>query len=522
MSFSFSNPPASARINPYEGGDRAQAPERPGRPPVPVAATQLQSASQMPATVLPGHVQVDPLSNPDAEFELCGWLLRTRHEDLDAAERFLDRLRDNDMSHPHFRAIVQAARYLVSRNEVCGATAVLDHAALNNLDVGGAEHLAALISDPIGLNADHERIEQDVAIIIDCSTRRRIRAMLQDRLNDLGSRPVAEVVSALSDDTMRMQSDAEQQRTGPRHISEIMEEIVESWGDEDGPGNVYSTGFPDLDAKLNGGFRDGELVILGARPGMGKTAFSGGVSRNISLDTRHNRHVLFFSLEMSDTALGVRTLAAEAAVPSKLVRSGEILEHEECLHAIQAVLPRFASLTDDQDCANSRLWIDSTPGLSLAEIRSRSRQFARKYGSPIIVVDYIQIVGQTQRLNAGDAGDMQKSVGLVSQGLKSLARELNTPVLALAQLNRALEQRANKQPVVSDLRESGNIEQDADIIMFLYRDVVYNPDTPDPNEALVIIAKQREGEMGAVPMHFNNNLVRFEPRPQFANTNMDY
>ena len=533
MSFSFSNPqPVKSGYEAYEApasvaGESGLSTARGIRNPSPVAMTSLMSAAQSSATVLPSNTLVDPLSSPDAEFEICGWMLRATLEDLTSAERLLERLRESDLAHPTYRAIICAAKSLIAKGEVCGATAVLDYAALNSLDVGGPEHLAMLISDPIGLSADMERIEQDLDIIIDYATRRRIRGLLHDRLNDLSSKEVKEVVAALSDDVMRMQSDSEQMRTGPRHISEVMEDVVDSWCNEDKPSGVYSTGFPDLDGKLNGGLRDGQLILLGARPGMGKTGFSLGVSRNMSLDTSHRRHVLFFSLEMDDRALAERALSAESAVPTKMLKNGEIMQNEECLNAIQQVLPRFASLTEDENCLNSRLWIDSTPGLSLADIRSRSRQFASKYGSPIIVIDYLQIVGQTQRLNGGGSSAGSEShtqaIGMISQGLKSLARELNTPVLSLAQLNRSLETRTNKHPIISDLRESGSLEQDADIIIFLYRDVIYNPDTPDPNEALAIIAKQRDGELGPVSLHFNAPLVRFENRFQpSASSNMDY
>lgn len=138
----------------------------------------------------------------------------------------------------------------------------------------------------------------------------------------------------------------------------------------------------------------------------------------------------------------------------------------------------------------------------MATLRNRVRQFAMQYGPPIIIIDYLQLL----------AGDDPKKVGIVSGELRKLARELDTPIIALSQLNRSLESRTSKIPILSDLRESGNIEQDASIIMFVYRDVVYNPDTADPDEALVIVAKQRDGEVGPVPMRFNGPLVRYESR----------
>lgn len=454
-------------------------------------------------TVLPDGSLMDPLSSVDAEFELCGWLLRMNENDLPMAERFFDRIGENDFAHPIYRNIIGAARFLVARNQVCGATAVLDYAQINQIDVGGAKHLAQLINDPIGMVADEQRLNQDVDIILDYALRRRIRFLLSASLEDLATKPVALIVNELADVSLSLQNDAKVIRSEPRHISEIMNNVLVDLFDETPNSAPISTGIPELDHKLNGGIRDEDLVVIAGRPAMGKTAIAlNSIGRNISFDTRHERPVLMYSLEMPAAALANRMLASEAGIPAKLFRNGQANE-ADFHNALAEVMPRFAPL-QNMDGSSSRLWIDDTPGLTLADVRARSRAFARKFGRPIIIVDYLQLL-------AGAEGD-SKAVGAVSTGLKGLARELKTPVIALSQLNRSLESRTNKQPIMSDLRESGSIEQDADIILFLYRDVVYNPDTPDPDEALVIVGKQREGENGPVALRFNGPLVRYESR----------
>ncbi|MGX9695057.1 DnaB-like helicase C-terminal domain-containing protein (plasmid) [Achromobacter anxifer] len=350
---------------------------RPAASPSPKVSTTFVAAAAQASTVLPADAMVDPLSSPDAEFEVCSWLLRLSLEDLDQGVRVLERLADTDVSLSLHRCIVEAARYFVTRNQVCGASAVLDYAVTKGLDVGGADYLARAVSDPICLAADLDRIHQDVEIILDYAARRRTRSMLQDRLNDLSTKSMREVVRTRG--RRRGASGGLECRLNePKHISEVMTEVLEDAFGENVESAPIPTGFPDLDLRLNGGLRDQELILVGGRPGMGKTAFKWGMARNMSLDTSHRRNVLVFSLEMTGKSLGSRILSAESAVPAKILRSGMAGSDEAYLNALHQVLPRFAGLDGTEDCPNSRLWIDDTPGLSLQEIRSRSRAFARK------------------------------------------------------------------------------------------------------------------------------------------------
>ena len=251
------------------------------------------------------------------------------------------------------------------------------------------------------------------------------------------------------------------------------------------------TGYTDLDELLSG-LQPNALIVVGARPAMGKTAFALGMAANASL--LHNRPTMIFSLEMSQLELTQRVLCSEARVDASKVRSGKLNEGdwEKIGHAVGRL-------------AEADVWIDDNPNVTVMEIRSKARKLKSQVGNlGLVVVDYIQLMtGRTS------AENRQVEVAEISRGLKILAREIETPVVALAQLNRALEQRANKRPMLSDLRESGSLEQDADVVMFLYRDEVYNPDSPEKGIAEVIVAKHRSGPTGVVKLAWLSQYTKF-------------
>jgi len=497
----------------------ATPPQAPGRPVKGASAIlppiHVPAADNPGATTVQPDVVVDVLSQPDAELVLCSWLLRMKAEDIEAAQQFLDRVPDKYLTYPCYRNIVTCARHLIARNEVSGAAAVLEYAERQNLDVGGVETLAQILVEPLGVIADVARVDQNIDIIVDYARRREIRQVCLDRLDDLATRSCDDLIMALADDAARLQSDAQNEAArDPRHISVFISQAIDDATGESIEAAAIPTGLRDLDAKLNGGVRDGELILIGARPGMGKTSFAFGVARNMSLDQSHKRTVLAFSLEMTGKAQAARLLSAESGIPAQVFRTrGEIINNPQVFGRVHEKIRTFLGPDDDNRTGDGcRLWIDDTPGISLSHIRSRARQFIRQHGErPIIIVDYLQIVNQSQRLEGKtNFVNQTQVIGMISQGLKSLARELNTPVIALSQLNRSLESRTSKQPILSDLRDSGSLEQDADIILFLYRDVVYNPDTPMPEKALAIVAKQRDGEIGPVPLVFDSTLVCFD------------
>lgn len=448
---------------------------------------------------------LEPLSNFEAEFDLCSWLITHSNDAPDEAMRLLDKVMDKDFAQPIFRNILTCIRHAVTNSQSLSPTVIIEIAKQKKVEVI-PENLGPIVSDPIASQFSFEQIESSAQIILDHSTRRRIRSILQGHIAELEEKSVTDSVEAIIDDSIVLESSLKNVRHEPEHISVAMGEIIEELSGVKTDSLPTPTGFIDMDNALNGGIRDTEMIVVAGRPGMGKTTWAMGVARNIAM-TPGAKPVLFFSAEMKATQQASRLLSAESGVAARLLRRGEL--DNESFNAVASVLDRFAS-PDDEGNVHTKLWIDDRPGISLSEIRSTARQFRRKTGvSPIVMVDYIQIVNSSDRLQGrGDDGGA-RAVANISQGLKNLARELDTPVVALSQLNRALEQRACKRPIMSDLRESGSIEQDADIIIFLYRDCVYN-ENADPYDAEAIIAKQREGQVGVIKLGFNGEVVRFE------------
>lgn len=253
-----------------------------------------------------------------------------------------------------------------------------------------------------------------------------------------------------------------------------------------------STGFVDLDYKTSG-LQPSDLVLLAARPSMGKTAFVLNIAQYIA--THQNLCTAIFSLEMSKEQLVNRLLSVESRVDAQMIRNGNLQDADwERLVEAAGVI------------GGSNLIIDDTPGISIAELRSKCRKYSLEKDLKIIIIDYLQLMS-----GSGKSESRQQEISDISRSLKALARELKVPVLALSQLSRQVEQRPDHRPMLSDLRESGAIEQDADVVMFLYRDDYYNKDTEDKNIAEVIIAKQRNGPTGTV------NLVWLPEYTKFAN-----
>jgi len=264
----------------------------------------------------------------------------------------------------------------------------------------------------------------------------------------------------------------------------------------DNPNDVTGvpTGFSDLDS-MTSGFQPGDLIIVAGRPSMGKTAFSLNIAENVALDT--GLPVAVFSMEMAATQLAMRMIGSVGRLDQHRMRTGR-LEDEDWVRLTTAL----GRLND------APVFIDEGAGLSSFDVRARARRLHRQCGKlGLIVVDYLQLMAAP----AGRQGENRATeISEISRSLKALAKELDVPVVALSQLNRSVEQRPDKRPVMSDLRESGAIEQDADLILFIYRDEVYNSDSPDKGTAEIIIAKQRNGPIGRVRLTFLGEHTRFE------------
>ena len=277
-------------------------------------------------------------------------------------------------------------------------------------------------------------------------------------------------------------------------------EVIERASKTRGTVTGIPTGFIDLDYKLSG-LQRSDLILIAARPSMGKTAFVLNIAQHVAF--RQNLSVAVFSLEMSKEQLVNRLFSLESHVDAQLLRTGNLkdTDWEKLIEGAGII-------------GKSRLIIDDTSGISIAEMRSKCRKFKLEQNLDLIIIDYLQLMsGSSKRSNES----RQQEISEISRSLKGLARELNVPVIALSQLSRAVESRNDKRPMLSDLRESGAIEQDADVCMFIYRDDYYNHDSEDKNIAEIIIAKQRNGPIGTIRLAWMPQYTRFgneERQPQ--------
>lgn len=282
----------------------------------------------------------------------------------------------------------------------------------------------------------------------------------------------------------------------PPLLSQVVERIETLYA-RDNPSDITgtATGFTDLD-RMTSGLQAGDLIIVAGRPSMGKTAFSINIAENVAMDSK--LPVAIFSMEMGATQLAMRMLGSVGKLNQHDLRTGRLQDDDwgRLTHAL-------GKLND------APIHIDESAALSALDLRARSRRLSRQNNGQLglIVVDYLQLMSS----NAGKASENRATeISEISRSLKALAKELHVPVIALSQLNRSLEQRPNKRPVMSDLRESGAIEQDADLILFIYRDEVYNSDSPDKGKAEIIIGKQRNGPIGKVELAFRGEYTRFD------------
>ena len=273
-------------------------------------------------------------------------------------------------------------------------------------------------------------------------------------------------------------------------VLEVMQKIQEASQLKDHITGVPS-GFTDLDY-MTTGFQPSDFILVAARPSMGKTAFVLNILEYVAI--KKERPCMIFSLEMSSNQLVNRMLSMDSGVDAQLIRSGKLSDSD---------WPRLIDSADR--VGGSNIIIDDTPGISVPELRSKCRKVKLERGLDLIIIDYLQLMSGSSK----KSDNRQQEVSDISRSLKALAREMNCPVIALSQLSRACELRADKRPMLSDLRESGAIEQDADLVMFLYRDEYYEPDSDKKGEAEVIIAKQRNGPIGTVTLNWHANTTRF-------------
>jgi replicative DNA helicase len=398
---------------------------------------------------------------------------------------------DHRLLYGHIARLIEAGKPA----DVITVHEVLDRAG-KLAEAGGLAYLTALAQNtPSAVN-----IRRYAEIVRDRAVMRQLVSIgteiTETALNPAG-KSADELINDAEARVFAISEQGSRGRQGFVEIRPLIAQVVERIDQlHSNPSDItgIATGYTDLD-RMTSGLQQGDLVIVAGRPSMGKTAFALNIAEHLGLVER--LPVAVFSMEMSGTQLVTRMIGSVAKVDQLKVRTGRIADDE------------WPRLTDAWGRLNEApLFIDETPALNALELRARARRLHRQVGGPglgLIVIDYLQL------MTASSQGENRATeISEISRSLKALAKELSVPVIALSQLNRSLEQRPNKRPVMSDLRESGAIEQDADIIFFIYRDEVYNPDTNEKGVAEIIIGKQRNGPIGTIKLTFQGQFTRFD------------
>jgi replicative DNA helicase len=428
-----------------------------------------------------------PPQNVEAEEAVLGSLLI----DSDAIFQIAPVLQPDDFYRQKHAWIYDAILGLHERREPIDFLTVCDELERREKldELGGAAFITSLMNVvPTSIHAEHY-----AHIVERTATRRRL-------LEAAGQ--IAALAYQEADDVDQVVDDAEQLLFGvsERRISRELvpiKQVLSQYYDRieyltrhRGELIGIPTGFADVD-KLLGGLQRSDLIILAARPSVGKTSLALSVAHNAA--KKHGRRVAVFSLEMSDEQVVQRLISAETGIDSQRLRRGEIADDE---------WGRFMKATND--LSETHFYIDDTPGISALELRAKARRLHAEMGIDLIVVDYLQLMRGDFR-----SENRVQEISSISRALKALARELNVPVLAVSQLSRGVESRTDKRPILSDLRESGALEQDADVVVFIYRDEMYNENTERKSIADIIVAKHRNGPTGTVALYFKRELAQF-------------
>jgi replicative DNA helicase len=436
-----------------------------------------------------------PPHSIEAEQSVLGGLLL----DNLAWDRAADLLSESDFYRYEHRQIYCAVAALVGANKPADVVTVHEHLrSLGNADdCGGLVYLNALAqSVPSAANMRrYAEIVRERAVL-----RKLIGAsdeIATQAFNPQG-KPVSQILDEAESRIFQIGEEGARSRQGFIGMDKLVVELIDRVTElhENGAEEVTGvrTGFYDLD-RYTAGLQKGDLIVLAARPSMGKTALALNIAEHVTV--REELPVLVFSMEMGASQLAVRMVGSLGRIDQQHLRTGALKDDE------------WTRLTEAVDqLGKVSLFIDETPALNPAELRARARRMARQFGGTLglIVVDYLQLMSGS----SGSDENRATELGEISRGLKALAKELQCPVMALSQLNRSVESRNDKRPLMSDLRESGAIEQDADVIMFIYRDDYYNKDSKEPGVAEIIIAKQRNGPVGTFQLTFLKPLTRFD------------
>ncbi|MBU3693581.1 MAG: replicative DNA helicase [Rhodocyclaceae bacterium] len=438
-----------------------------------------------------------PPHSLEAEQSVLGGLLL----DNQAWERVADVLQAADFYRGEHRLIFEHISKLVDANQPADIITVMESLQRTNAleQAGGSVYLTTLVANVPGST----NIRAYAALVRERSVMRSL-VSVASRIADSAFNPAGRNAAELLDEAEKLVFDiAEMQSRGQKGfvaIDDLLQEVIdrinvlyERENQDDVTG--VATGFADLDERTSG-LQPGDLIIVAGRPSMGKTSLALNMAEHVALKVR--KPVAVFSMEMGGAQLVMRMIGSVGRIDQHRMRNGKLGNDE---------WDRLSLAMEKMQQA--RLWIDETGALNPIDLRARARRLARQCnaegGLGLIVIDYLQLMSVQ-----GEGENRATEISEISRSLKALAKELQVPVVALSQLNRGLEQRPNKRPVMSDLRESGAIEQDADVILFIYRDEVYNPESTDKGIAEIIIGKQRNGPIGTVRLMFQGEYTRFE------------
>jgi replicative DNA helicase len=435
-----------------------------------------------------------PPHSLEAESSVLGGLLL----DNGAWDRVGDLIQEDNFYRAEHKLVYGAIAQLINASKPADVITVFEHLQSKGRsdDVGGLAYLNSLAQYvPSAAN-----IRRYAEIVRERSILRKLLTASDEiataAFNPQG-RPVDRILDEAEQKIFHIGEEGSRMKQGFQSLDNLVVGLMDRVQEmADNPNDVTGvpTGFYDLD-RMTAGLQPGDLVVLAARPSMGKTAFAVNIAEHVALN--EGLPVAVFSMEMGAAQLAVRIVGSIGRIHQGHLRTGKLTDEE---------WPRLTEAIERLRTVS--LHIDETPGLTPSELRANARRLARQCGKlGLIVVDYLQLMSGSGK---SDSENRATELGEISRGLKMLAKELQCPVIALSQLNRSVEQRTDKRPMMSDLRESGAIEQDADIIMFIYRDEYYNKDSKEPGVAEIIIGKQRNGPTGTVKLTFLNALTRFE------------
>ncbi|MEX2496403.1 MAG: replicative DNA helicase [Woeseia sp.] len=432
-----------------------------------------------------------PPNSLEAEQSLLGGLML----DSDAWDKIADIVVAEDFYRKDHRLIFAAIAELVESGSPCDVITLSEHLDKRSQleQAGGLEYMATLANETPGA----ANIRAYANILRERSTLRSLIYAgneISGSAFSSGGRSAAELVDEAERLVFQIAEQGSRGRRGFKSLKQILPDTVDRIDllhQSDGDITGISTGYHEFD-KLTAGLQPGELIVIAGRPSMGKTTLAINIAENAAIG--HKVPCAIFSMEMPSQQLAFRMISSLGRVDQSHLRNGRFPD-EDWSRINTAV----------QLMSDAPIYIDDSPALSPTEIRARARRLKREHGLGLIVLDYLQLM-QVH----GNTENRATEISEISRSMKALAKELDLPIIALSQLNRSVEQRTDKRPVMSDLRESGAIEQDADVIVFIYRDEVYNEDTPRKGIADIIVAKQRNGPIGDFPLTFVGRFTKFE------------